>query len=74
MHILAGVVRCRRGRERQAGAARPDLVNAAILPSAQSWPAVIVIHDAFGMSQGLHDQPARVRVSRPDCLALDIEA
>jgi hypothetical protein len=35
MHITARVVICRRGPERQAGAARPDLVNAAILPSAQ---------------------------------------
>jgi hypothetical protein len=32
---MTELVMCRRGPERQAGAARPDLVNAAILPSAQ---------------------------------------
>ena len=32
---MTELVMCRRGPERQAGAARPDLVNPAILPSAQ---------------------------------------
>ena len=32
---MTELVMCRRGPERQAGAARPDLVNAAMLPSAQ---------------------------------------
>src|ERR1051326_2751260 len=34
-HIMTELVMCRRGPERQAGAARPELVNAAMLPSAQ---------------------------------------
>jgi hypothetical protein len=32
---MTELVMCRRGPGRQAGAARPDLVNAAMLPSAQ---------------------------------------
>ena len=32
---MTELVMCRRGPERQAGATRPDLVNAAMLPSAQ---------------------------------------
>ena len=35
MHIAAGVVIYRRALGGKAGAARPDLVKAAILPSAQ---------------------------------------
>src|SRR5690349_19986239 len=34
-HIVTELMMCRRGPERQPGAGRPDLVNAAILPSAQ---------------------------------------
>ena len=32
---MTELVMCRRGPERQTGAARPDLVNAAMLPPAQ---------------------------------------
>ncbi len=32
---MTQLVMCRRGPERQAGAARPDLTNAAMLPYAQ---------------------------------------
>jgi hypothetical protein len=32
---MTELVMCRRGPERQAGAARPDLVNAAMVPSAR---------------------------------------
>jgi hypothetical protein len=32
---MTELVMCRRGPGRQAGAVRPDLVNAAVLPSAQ---------------------------------------
>ena len=32
---MTELVMCRRGPERQAGAARPDLTNAAMLPYAQ---------------------------------------
>ena len=32
---MTEMVTCRRGPERQAGAARPDLIDAPTLPSAQ---------------------------------------
>ena len=34
---MTELVMCRRGPERQTGAARPDLVNVAMLPSAQPF-------------------------------------
>jgi hypothetical protein len=52
---MTELVMCRRGPERQAGAARPDLVNPVILPSAHakrspSGPVPLNAHAHAGLS------------------------
>jgi len=63
---MTELVMCRRGPERQAGAARPDLVNPAILPSAQPPEPIPCARDLDGLpasaslGQGHTVQPSTV--------------
>jgi hypothetical protein len=62
---MTEMVTCRRGPERQAGAARPDLMDAPTLPSAQPLKHLPSRRSEPGRARHLEGPPAPLPARRP---------